>query len=110
MGAIGAIMNDAKSDIQEIIAKIRQRIPSVNLQSFDASAGSMVEELAVNPERFGELTEWFWSRAKFLMENDVGTVPPELVWQDNETATEYLDRCYQAVKPKMIGKAREWQQ
>ncbi len=101
-------MNDAKSDILEIVAKIRQRIPSVNLQSFDASAGSMVEELAVNPERFDELTEWFWERAKFLMENDVGTVPPELVMQDNETAMEYLDRCYQAVKQKPTGRAREW--
>lgn len=80
----------------DVIRGLRNSIPAVNLATYDAESASMLEALRIAPERFDELTAWFWCRVQDLRARDLSAAPPCLVPRNAETTMQWLDRCYAA--------------
>jgi hypothetical protein len=83
-------------EVTQVIRSLRATVPACNLDHFDASAESLVQELSSRPGHRQELTAWFWDRVQVLRVSDVSMTPPALAKRQGENNTAWLDRCYLA--------------
>jgi hypothetical protein len=84
-----------KSD-KDIIAELRQTIPSFNLANFDVEAADLLKWIERKPEHRDAITSMFWDRVQLMRIKDVSKAPPCLINHDSETMEDYLARCYKA--------------
>ena len=84
------------SELRQILATERQRIPACNLIKFDAEASDFIANVLTSPERYNNHAAHMWRRIKILSSVDASHTPPMLIEIDGETPERHLERCYDA--------------
>ena len=85
-----------KFELKQIVLAEKRAVPQCNWPNFDAETDDYITAIIEEPERFDELTAALWQRIQRFKAFDLSHIPPILLRRRNETAAEWINRCYKA--------------
>jgi hypothetical protein len=89
-------MRDIKTEIMAIAKRERLTIPPVNYRNYDLECESYASEIERTPGLFDKLTVNLWRRIQGFRQTDKSMIPPLLCRRQNESVSDYIERCYVA--------------
>ena len=85
-----------REELQRIVLAERRAVPQCNWKNYDTETRDYIDAILAEPERFEELSAKLWQRIQRFKQVDLSHIPPVLLRRRNETAREWINRCYNA--------------